>query len=162
MFLTSFIERGMSSVSRSTGSSRDVEQGTIASVRIQRCTFPRSPHRRRERHWARSMKWASPSAFLPISTSCEWLHGVRQHQKHQDEDMGPQPDRKFDGIHVLLFTEETNGHWFRNLGCASAPQLLQVACSQWLNLQRLARTIRVTMTKRICNSRTNLPCCNPI
>ena len=49
---------------------------------IQRRTSPRSPHRRWEHHWAWSMKWATPSVYLPISTSC---NDAWQQQKRQDE-----------------------------------------------------------------------------
>ena len=61
----------------------------------------------------------------PYRLAVSDLQYARQQQKRQDEDKQPQLDRNFEGIRALRFTKEEKRRWFRNLGCTSAPRLLQ-------------------------------------
>ena len=82
------------------------------------------------------------------------LQYARQQQKRQDEGTRPQHDKKFEGIHALLFTKEDIGTDFGIWDAGIRLSATIVTGSHVLNcwILRLDWTIRVTMTEACENA----------
>ena len=76
------------------------------------------------------------------------LQYARQQQELQDEDKRPQLDRNSEGNRALLFTKEKidAGFGIWDAGMSLSATIVTGSHVQQLDPQRLARTIRVTMT----------------